>query len=128
MPTHRIEGGKATDALRRALLKSLPKAGGQFVVLEQKATQQHAFFEWLEKTSEHLDLNDPVWLREASLHYLSRKEPKADWAAQSAAARSIRRSRRLESGWEVDAGRLVGRHEPRPVGLHGGLALLEHVA
>ena len=57
--THRIESGKATDVLRRNLVKSLPKADDQFVVLEQKATQQHAFFEWLEKISDHLDLDDP---------------------------------------------------------------------
>src|SRR5580700_5751218 len=69
--THRIESGKATDVLRRNLVKSLPKADDQFVVLEQKATQQHAFFEWLEKISDHLDLDDPRWLGDVSLHYLS---------------------------------------------------------
>lgn len=104
--TYRIESGKATDALRRELVKSLPKSDNQFVVLEQKATQQHAFFEWLEKISEQLDLDDPAWLREVSLHYLSRKEPKVDWPAQFAQIYSIRRSRRLESGWQVDSGRL----------------------
>ena len=106
MPTYRIESGKATDVLRRALVKKLPKAGDQFVVLEQKATQQHAFFEWLEKISERLDLDDPAWLFEVSRHYLSRKEPKVDWQAQFTEIRSIRRSRRLEDGWEVDSGRL----------------------
>src|ERR1700733_6246204 len=54
--TPRIESGKATDVLRRSLVKLLPKADDQFVVLEQKATQQHAFFEWLEKISVNLDL------------------------------------------------------------------------
>jgi len=109
---HRIESGKATDALRRTLVKALPKANDQFVVLEQKATQQHAFFEWLEKISAHLDLEDPAWLREVSLHYLSRKEPKVNWAPEFAGIHSIRRSRRLgmESGpaksWETDQGRL----------------------
>ena len=48
---HRIESGKATDVLRRNLVKSLPKSDDQFVVMERKATQQHAFFEWLEKIS-----------------------------------------------------------------------------
>jgi hypothetical protein len=47
----RIEGGKSTDNLRRQLLKSLPQSGGQFVVLEEKSTQQGAFFEWLDKIS-----------------------------------------------------------------------------
>src|SRR5262249_9605286 len=44
---YRIESGKATDALRRELLKSLPKSDNQFALLEEKATQQDAFFEWL---------------------------------------------------------------------------------
>jgi hypothetical protein len=102
----RIESGKATDALRRKLLKSLPQSENQFVVHEEKATQQHAFFEWLEKISAGLDLEDPMWLRDVSRHYLSRKEPKTDWPAQFGEIHSIRRSRRLETGWEVDSGRL----------------------
>jgi hypothetical protein len=105
MPTHRIEGGKATDILRRALLKSLPK-DNQYVVMEQKATQQHAFFEWLEKISTQIDLDGSTWLGQVSEHYLSRKEPKVDWRAQFQQTHSIRRSRRLESGSEVDRGRL----------------------
>ena len=103
---YRIESGKATDAQRRELVKSLPASQDQFVVLEEKATHQHAFFEWLDKISVGLDLDDPAWLREVSRHYLARKEPKVDWESQFAQSHSIRRSRRLESGWEVDAGRL----------------------
>jgi hypothetical protein len=111
--THRIESGKATDILRRSLVKSLPTLDHQFVVLEQKATQQHAFFEWLEKISVNLDLDDPAWLRDISLHYLGRKEPKVNWSAEFAGVHSIRRSRRLGSdqeistrSWEVENGRL----------------------
>src|SRR5262245_6648275 len=37
--TFRIESGKATDALRRGLLKSLPQSDNQFAILEEKATQ-----------------------------------------------------------------------------------------
>jgi hypothetical protein len=103
---HRIESGKATDALRRELVKSLPKSGDQFVLLEQKATGQHAFFEWIDKTSAAIDFDDPGWLREISRHYLSRKEPKVDWQAHFDATHSIRRSRRIETGFEVDQGRL----------------------
>lgn len=103
---HRIESGKATDALRRELVKKLPKTGHQFVVLEEKATQQHAFFGWLEKISEQLDLEDPAWLHEVSRHYLSRKEPKVDWLEHFEQVHSVRRSRRLEDGWEVDNQRL----------------------
>lgn len=106
LTVYRIESGKATDALRRELIKSLPQANSQFAVLEEKATQQEAFFEWLEKISVGLDLDDPAWLREVSLHYLGRREPKTDWLEQAGAVRDIRRSRRLESGWEIDDGRL----------------------
>jgi len=103
---YRIESGKATDVQRRKLVQSLPKSGDQFVVLDEKDTRQHAFFEWLEKISTSLNPDDPAWLREVSRHYLARKEPKADWEANFAATHAIRRSRRLETGWEVDGGRL----------------------
>jgi hypothetical protein len=111
--THRIESGKATDVLRRNLVKSLPKSNDQFVVLEQKATQQHAFFEWLEKIGAQLDLENPAWLRDVSVHYLGRKEPKVNWQAEFAQVHAIRRSRRLTSEeesasklWEVEHGRM----------------------
>jgi len=103
---YRIESGKATDALRRELIKSLPKSDNQFEVLEEKVTQQHAFFEWLEKISVGLDLDHPTWLHEVSRHYLSRKEPKTDWHAMFGQVHAIRRSRCLEIGWELDTGRL----------------------
>ena len=100
----RIESGKATDALRRKLVRSLP--AGKFAVLEQKATRQRAFFDWLEKISAGLDFDDPRVLWEISLHHLGRKEPAVDWAARFADIHVIRRSRRLEEGWEIDDGRL----------------------
>jgi hypothetical protein len=103
---HRIESGKATDALRRELVKSLPQSEEQFLVLEEKGTQEHAFFEWLDKISAGVDFDNPNWLRDVSCHYLNRKEPKEDWQAAFDQIHSIRRSRRLESGWEVDHGRL----------------------
>jgi len=103
---HRIESGKATDTARRELVKSLPKEHDEFVVVDEKATQQLAFFEWLEKVGAGLDFEDDKWLRDISVHYLGRKEPKVDWQAQFEGVHGIRRSRRLESGWEVDGGRL----------------------
>jgi hypothetical protein len=103
---YRIESGKATDGLRRELIKSLPQSDNQFAVLEEKATQQLAFFEWLDKISTGLDLENPIWLREVSRHYLGRKEPKTDWTTEFGKLHSIRRSRRLESGWEIDDDRL----------------------
>jgi hypothetical protein len=103
---YRIESGKATDRLRRELIKSLPQSDNRFAVLEEKATQQLAFFEWLDKLSTGLDLENPAWLLEVSRHYLGRKEPQTDWKGQFGRIHSIRRSRRLESGWEIVDDRL----------------------
>ena len=103
---YRIEGGKAFDTARRELVKSLPTAHGEYLVVEEKATRQLAFFEWLEKIGAGLDLEAPIWLRDVSLHYLARKEPKVDWQVQFQGVHTIRRSRRLEEGWEVDGDRL----------------------
>jgi hypothetical protein len=100
----RIESSTSTDAQRRALLKSLPAR--DFAVVQEKSTQQDAFFEWLERIGAHIDLDDPRWLGEISRHYLARIEPKTDWGALFNEVRSIRRSRRLETGWETDQGRL----------------------
>jgi hypothetical protein len=106
LPVARIESGKSTDAARRELIKSLPASGNQFLVIEEKATRRHAFFEWLDQVSAGLDLDRPVWLRDVSLHYLGRKEPKVNWLEQFAAIHAIRRSRRLQEGWEAEGGRL----------------------
>jgi hypothetical protein len=103
---HRIESGKATDAARRELVRKLPTAHEEFLVVDEKATQQHAFFEWLDKVGAGLNLDDPRWLRDISVHYLGRKEPKVDWEQAFTGVHSIRRSRRLEEGWEVDGDRL----------------------
>jgi hypothetical protein len=101
----RIEGGKATDAARRALVKRLP-GGGQFHVVEEKATRRDALYDWLAKTEATLDLHSPGWLLEAARHWLGRRLPKEDWAAIFARVRIVRRSRRLEDGYEVDEERL----------------------
>lgn len=101
---YRIENRKSTEVRRRALLKSL--AESSFAILEEKATQQEAFFQWIEKISASLNLDDPLWLKDVSRYYLGRKEPKTDWAAHFPQVHSIRRSRRLETGWEIDQGRL----------------------
>ncbi len=100
----RIESTKATDTQRRAVLKSLREP--DFAVVEEKATQQDAFFQWVERIGASLDLDDPRWLIDVSLHYMARKEPKTDWNAVFKEVQSIRRSRRLQEGWELDQGRL----------------------
>jgi hypothetical protein len=101
---YRIENTKSADARRREILKSLREPA--FSIIEEKATQQEAFFQWVERISAGIDLDDPRWLQDVSRYYLSRKEPKTEWGAHFSQVDSIRRSRRLETGWEVDQGRL----------------------
>jgi len=104
--TYCIEGGKTTDAPRRALLKKLPKADDQFVVLEKKSDSRAVFFEWLDTLGLNLDLNDETWLVEATRSYLERREPKTDWNETFEGVRVIRRSSRITEGWEREGARL----------------------
>ena len=101
-----IEGGKTTDAARRQLIKSLPKKDNQVDVIEGKSDKRSVFFDWLDTLLGSLDLDDETWLLETARAYLARLEPKTDWAEVFAGLRAIRRSQRLETGWEKDGSRL----------------------
>jgi hypothetical protein len=104
--TYCVEGGKATDAARRALIKKLPTAGDQFVVVEKKSDSRAVLFEWLDTLGLNLDLNDERWLLDATRNYLERREPKTNWAEVFDQVRLVRRSSRLAEGWEPDGARL----------------------
>jgi len=101
-----IEGGKTTDAARRALLKQLPKADDQFVVLERKSDSRAVFFEWLDTLGLNTDLHDDTWLVEATRRYLERRQPKTNWDEVFQGIRAVRRSSRITEGWEIDRDRL----------------------
>jgi hypothetical protein len=106
LSTYRIEGGKATDAARRALTKTLPKPEEQFQLIETKSTRRATFFEWLDALGRALNLEDDSWLIAAARAFLERTEPKTDWAEVFDGLRAVRRSHRLEEGWERDGARL----------------------
>ena len=110
LDTYRIEGGKATDVARRALTKSLPKKDKQFQIIETKSDKRAVFFDWLDTLGltlgHNLDLDDDVWLIEATRAFLARQEPKTNWAEVFEEVRAVRRSSRLEKGWERDGSRL----------------------
>ncbi|HKG12365.1 MAG TPA: hypothetical protein VKB12_03470, partial [Pyrinomonadaceae bacterium] len=104
---YRVEGGKATDSARRALVKNLPTKDGRFQLDEQRKTAKQVFFEWLERLGQELDFADEgAWLRDAARGYLQRREPKTDWAAVFEGARAVRRSQRIDEGFERDGARL----------------------
>lgn len=95
----RIEGGKTTDAARRALLKKIAE-NSQFTIVEEKSTEREALYSWLSKTGSGLDLDSPAWLMAAARHWLGRRVPSEDWTEVFGGVRAIRRSRRLEEGFE----------------------------
>jgi hypothetical protein len=101
----RIEGGKATDAARRALLKKIGESAN-FTIIEEKSTERDALYSWLAKTGASLDLDSHGWLLEAARHWLGRRLPKEDWAETFKPIRYVARSRRLEDGFEVEGFRL----------------------
>lgn len=105
LDTFRIDGGKASDAARRKLVKGLPQKDGQFQVIEAKSDKRTVLFNWLDTLDQNLDL-DEAWLLETTRAYLARLEPKTDWTEVFNGVRTIRRSNRLSEGWEKDGGRL----------------------
>lgn len=106
LDTYRIEGGKSTDALRRAFVKSLPKKDDQFLMIDLKSDRRKVFFDWLDTQKVNLDFDDDGWLIEVTRAFLARKQPKSDWAEAFTGIRAVRRSSRLEEGWERDGARL----------------------
>jgi hypothetical protein len=107
LAVYRVEGGKASDAARRALLKRLPTKDERFQVHEERHTSRQVFFEWLERLGQTLDFEtDAEWMPAAAREYLQRREPKTDWAEVFAGAREVRRSQRVEEGWERAGARL----------------------
>lgn len=104
---YRVEGGKASDAARRALVRRLPTKDEQFQIQDERKTARQVFFEWLERLGQELDFEDDnAWMPHAARAYLQRREPKEDWAAAFDGLRAVRRSQRLEAGWEREAQRL----------------------
>jgi hypothetical protein len=106
LETYRIEGGKATDVVRRKLIKSLARKDEQFQVIEAKSDKRTAFFDWLDTLDRHVTLEDDAWLIETTRAYLARLEPKTDWAEVFSGVRAVRRSQRLKEGWEKEGSRL----------------------
>lgn len=104
--TFRIEGGKATDTARRKLIKTLPLKDNLFQVIEAKTDKRAVFFDWLDTLGHNCDIEDNAWLIDTTRAHLSRLEPKTDWTELFNGVRTVRRSQRLQQGWEKDGTRL----------------------
>lgn len=106
LDTYGIEGGKTTDAARRALMKSIQKKTDQFAVVEFKSDRRGAFFDWLDTLRISVDFDEAGWLLEATRAFLERKEPKTNWQEVFEGLRAVRPSAHLSEGWERDGVRL----------------------
>jgi len=106
LDTFSIEGGKTTDAARRALFKLLQKKPDRFQLSELKTDRRAAFFDWLDTQRVSLDFDKPEWLLESARAFLERREPKTDWSEVFENLRAVRPSSRISEGWEVDGNRL----------------------
>src|ERR687889_321432 len=73
LDTFRIEGGKATDAPRRALVKVLPKSEEQFTLVETRSTKRDLFFAWLDALGRGFVFTDDAWLIRTARAMLERK-------------------------------------------------------
>jgi hypothetical protein len=104
--TYRIEGNRASDPPRRELIKTLPKKDNQFQIIETKSDKRTIFFDWLDTLGRNLALDDDTWLTEATRRFLERLDPKTNWSEVFEGLRAIRRSNRLDNGWERDGSRL----------------------
>jgi predicted DCC family thiol-disulfide oxidoreductase YuxK len=120
--TYCIEGRKTTDAPRRALVKKLPQAGEQFLLVDKKSDSRAVFFEWLDTLRVNLDLNDETWLLEVTRSYLERRDPQTNWEEVFASVRTVRRSSRITEGWERDGARLY-----LPPRIYGEALLIQYL-
>ena len=110
----KIEGGKTTDGPRRTLMKSIGD-GPNFTIVEEKSTERDAFYSWLSKTGSTLNLDSSAWLVEAARHWLWRRLPKENWAGILDHVRIVRRTRRLEDGFEEEGPRLFSGSDRKSV-------------
>ena len=120
--TTRIEADKSTDVARRKLIKSLPQKEGQFQIIEAKSDKRTTFFDWLDTLDLNFDIEDDSWLLETTRACLERSEPKTDWVEVCAGLRAVRRSQRLESGWEKERDRLF-----LSPGLYGEVLMVQYL-
>ena len=100
----------AVSAPRRALLKKLPKADEQVLVIEKKSDSRAVFFEWLDTLGRSLELNDEDWLLDATRMYLERREPKTNWDEVFDELRAARRPRRTPAAPAAAAAPAASEH------------------
>lgn len=104
--TIRLDSARATQPQRKELLDSLPKTEGRFEVVEVKASRRELLFQWLEDLGNRYDFTGDTWMLDACRAFLEKRDPKTNWEEVFAHIKYVRRSRRLEEGWEVELPKL----------------------
>jgi hypothetical protein len=89
----------------RPLLTALKTKPEEYITLKENRSAVDVFSDWLERTSLGLDFEGEMWLRDAAIAYLQRREPMADWS-DAENINHIFLSRRLDEGWERVGNRL----------------------
>ena len=103
----RVEIDEHRDARKpvRALIASIKKKPGDYIILKEAKNSVEVFSDWLERTNSELDFEAETWLLDAARAFLPRREPTADWTTIDEITR-IQLSRRNENDSEKVGSRL----------------------
>jgi len=89
----------------KKLLAAVKKHPDKYAVVKDPRTPAQVLSDWLERLSQRLNFEGEMWLRDAGVEYLRRREPMADWTGVEN-IRLIFLSRRLDSGWDREGDRI----------------------
>jgi hypothetical protein len=100
-----IEAHQDIAKQAKKLLAAIKKKDEIYTIVSDTRTPVQVFSDWLERLSQRLNFEGEMWLRDAAIEFLRRREPLADWAG----VENIRRiflSHRVSEGWERADNRL----------------------
>jgi hypothetical protein len=100
-----IDVHKDISKQAKALLTAVRRHEEEYTIAKDTRLPIQVFSDWLERLSHRLNFDGERWMRDATLEYLRRREPGADWS-ESEKVSQVLPSRRLEEGWEQDGNRL----------------------
>lgn len=100
-----IEAPREAAKPARSLLAALKKRPEEYTIIKDRRAPIELFSDWLERTSLGLNFEGEMWLRDAAILYLERRDPLADWSGIENVSRVLP-SRRLEEGWEREGNRI----------------------
>lgn len=100
-----IEAHEDIAKQAKKLLAAIKKKTEVYAIVNDTRTSVQVFSDWLERLSQRLNFEGEMWLRDAAIEFLRRRQPLADWTG----VENIRRiflSHRVPDGWERTDNRL----------------------